>query len=231
MKYIFIVLMALLLMLPIVMAIVSEPIEIQPSVDFIEGSEYEAHIEIKLEDDIHDRTYMFQIRFNNTIINNLTDETEGVYVLFRNKPLTTDIIEFDIIREFGNQSELFDIINTCNEMANFSHLWELCIKQRTDFELQIANEMIYKINFSEMEGNLTTKFTNLESDYETYKSNKDAEILEKNERIGDLERHRQFGWGIGIIGFGVAIYLLNKYQGFGKRKQQIETEFPKDVSV
>ena len=223
----------MLLLIPIVMAVESTPIKIEPLIRLVEKSEYSANIEMELPGDIYSRTYTFEIRFNDTIINNSTNETEGVYVLEAGKTLTSqwESISFDIVKDFANQSELFDIITTCNEMANFSNLWELCIRQRTDFELQIANDMIYKINFSDMESNLTTKFTNLENVYETYKSNKDAEILEKNTRIGDLERHRQFGWGIGIISLGVAIYLLNKYTGFGKRKQQSENEFPKDVAV
>ena len=221
MKYIFIIM--ILLLIPNVIATEEQIITTDITLHFDKTANNEAIITISGENLQWSKT----INFDHTI--DTTDNSTNESIGFPNS--FVEELQIILLRELGNITDVRYEIFRCNEMANFSHLWELCIRQRTDFELMIANDMIYKTNFSEMEGNLTTKFTNLESEYETYKASKDAAMLVKDTRIEDLERHRQFGWGIGIISLGVAIYLLNKYQGFGKRKQQIETEFPKDVAV
>jgi len=131
------------------------------------------------------------------------------------------------------------VIDTCSKYLEnvtqtstwFHDSYNLCINQRQNFELQILNDMVNKTYHDEIETNLTTKFTNLESEYENYKNNKEMELKVNDERIVTLEKHRQWGWGLAIVGIGTALFTLNKYRGLGKRKQQIETEFPKDVAV
>lgn len=225
-----------LLILPMVLAIEEQFIDIGADVYFEKIDDDTANLRIAVEGYNSYRPSLMLSYFITHIgyVNDTTNTTYWIWNASKEgggelSKIATPIT-FTINKNLGNQSELFDIINTCNEMSNFSSLWELCMNQRLDLELQILNEMVNKTWHYDIETNLTTRLNNIETTYETYKTTKDAELEEKNKRIGDLERHRQYGWLIGIVGLIVAGYTLNKYVGWGKRKHQEQTEFPKDVS-
>ena len=135
--------------------------------------------------------------------------------------------------EVTNSSIVLEELETCRRFI--TNVTECYIKtnvyrDKYDSLFEDATKMVNKTLFDEIETNLTTKYDNLEREYETYKSNKDTEIKENQERIGDLETHRQWGIIGAISGIGIAIYLLNKYTGLGRRKHGEQTEFPKDVA-
>jgi hypothetical protein len=157
-------------------------------------------------------------------IDNRSNETKGFSDF-------TEELEVLMLRKFGNYSDVQYAINDFRQSANYSNLWKQCIDQRTEFELQIANEMINKSKHEKIENNLTTLYNDLKTTCEIDKSEKDTTIQNLESDKEDLQTGRTRWMYAGIIGIGLSIWLLNKYRGLGKRKHQMEGELPKDTSL
>jgi FlaA1/EpsC-like NDP-sugar epimerase len=229
------ILILMLLLISPIMAVQNVPISCIAEVKIDRQNENETNLIIIGED--HDQylnpnSFVFRIK-NNHSINSVTNLSEGIYVTNTNGetlPRSGTEIKIHISRELGNQSELYEIIDTCNNMANFSYKWEVCMETKNNVELQMVNQMINKTIAEQIETNLTRKIDTLEDSKRNMQTQKDIEIKDLKERIEELETHRQFGWGIGFVGLALSLYLGNKYTNFGKRKHQEQNELPKDVS-
>ncbi len=160
-----------------------------------------------------------------TTINNDTNQTIGLPSAW------IEDLEIILIRKFGNYTDVQYAIMECNKMANFSDKWEMCLEQRTYFELQILNEMVNKSDYENLENNLSIKIDEWKTKYSSDTSSKDTEITVLTEERDRLTSQKTRWQWIGIIGVCVAAYLGHKYKGWGKRKQEEETELPKDTSV
>ncbi len=181
--------------------------------------------------------YKYKIEYdpNSTNLNILKLNTSIGEFYSLNK--TTDNIIVALELTAGENPDV--VIDTCTKYLDnitqtsewFHNSYRLCIDQRNTFELQIVNDMVNMTHHNEITNNLTIERDTFESSYETLQKNKETEVATLQERIVELKRHRQYGWVIGIAGLGTSLYLLNKYKGLGKRKQQVETEFPRDVAV
>lgn len=166
-----------------------------------------------------------------TIFYNTTDETNATN---SNKGLDdawVENIEVILIRKLGNFTDALYKIAECNDMANFSNMWALCLKQRTNLELQLANDFINRSEYDSAIGNLTTEKDDWKSKFETTDRDKTITIsgLEKDKE--KLTSQRQMGWGVGIVGLIIGLYLLYKYKGWFRREQQEQKEFPRDTSA
>lgn len=159
------------------------------------------------------------------IYNNVTNQTQGLPTSW------VENLEIILIRTLGNYSEVQYAIIECNEMANFSSLWTMCIDQRTNLELQIANKMVNKTFHTDLINNLTLEKDRLEDGKKDLETTSSAEITKLSEKNEDLNKWNSRWKWIGIIGIGIGGYFLNKYKGWGKRKHHIEAELPKDVSI
>lgn len=229
MKYLYIVLM-ILLILPITLAVTEAPISCRAELRVNKIDENNINLIIVGEDNdefLNPNSFVYKIKYNSTV-NNITNSSEGLHIFDGDNnllPVRGTWINIIVSKQFGNTTDLFDIVETCNEMANFSAKWELCIKQRTDLELLIANELINKSDVD----NLTTEVSSLQSQYNDCSITKTSEVKKLNDEINELTKNRNWGFLIGGAGIVLALYFLNKYRGFGKRKHQEETEFPRDV--
>ena len=162
------------------------------------------------------------------LYNESIDNTTGEIIGF---DIWNEKIDLIFIRQLGNYTDVQFLILECNEMANFSNKWEKCIEQRNELMLSLENEMINKSEYYEMETNLTTQTEKYKNDYINFEKSKIEEITKLKSENETLKTHRQYGWGIGIVGFIVASYTLWKYTGFGKRKHQEEMEISRDTTI
>lgn len=226
MKLLFVFFM-MFLIIPGAIAIKEVPITTNAEIRIDRHSSTEIDLLIIGED--HDEffnpnSYVFKIRLNET-----GNESE-VMILDKNGnnlPKTGTWISISVSKQLGNVTEIFDIVNTCNDMANFSSKWWQCVEQRNALEVQIIDEMINKTSHENEVNNLTRDITNLEAE----KREKQNQINELKKEKDDLEKwNGRWKW-VGIIGIGIAGYFLYRYKGWGKREHQEQKELPKDVSI
>jgi len=197
-------------------SLIKVPIKIKWDVD----DKNTARIVIEAENLQWSRT----IYYNNTI-NKATNQSDGLPSSW------IEDLEIILIRKFGNYTDVQYAISECNKMANFSDKWAACLEQRTNFELQILNEMINISEHNNITTNLTTKIAEWKERYGSDTSSKDTEITAlTKERDTCSSQKTKWQW-IGVVGVAVAGYLGHKYKGWGKRKQEEETELPKDTST
>ena len=160
------------------------------------------------------------IYFNQTIPENLT-EPVGF------GPEWDEELEIIMLRRLGNYSDVQYAIIQCNQMANFSNEWRSCMDDRNVLELHIMDNMVNKTEYEGLEENITEQITSLNSQIST----KTSEITTLEEEKKKLEQQRQYGW-ILAIGAGIGLgYMLYTYKGWGKRKHQMQGEYPSDISV
>ena len=175
--------------------------------------------------------YKYKIEYDNNSTNLNILKLNTTIGEYYNLNKTTDNVLVALKLTAGEHPDI--VIDTCSKyLDNVTSASKRVNTYRDKYDklFEAATNMVNKTIHDEIEKNLTTKYSSLESEYETYKSNKDEEIKKLQERNGDLERHRQWGWGIGIFGGVGCLYLLNKYRGLGTRKHGEQQEFPKDVS-
>lgn len=160
------------------------------------------------------------VYYNNTY-DNSTNQTKGL------PDSWVEELELIMIRALGNYTDAQYAIVECNAMSNFSVRWEDCINQRTKLELEMLNQMVNKTFLEDIENNFTKKIDKLEKERNNLKTENDK----KAEEIQELNTWNSRWKVVGLVGFGVSLYFLNKYKGWFKRKQQEETELPKDTPL
>ncbi len=205
------------LILPLVLAegigdesIITTGIQVQ----FDTSNPEEARLIISGENLIWSKT----ITYNRTVLENHTTP-------FGFGEAWTENLEIIMIRRLGNYSDVQYAIIECNKMANFSREWRICVDQRERYEIQILNDMINKSEYESLKNNMTEQISSLEVD----RNSKDGEIDDLKSKNEELEGNKKRGWYLGIGGLAIGGWLLYKYKGWGKGKNQFEKEFPSDV--
>lgn len=137
-------------------------------------------------------------------------------------------LELIIIRDFGNISEISNLMDACKNNLNFTDKWQKCLESRLALEIDCIENKINKSNYDNCIANLTEQKNQFDINLVTTKNENENQIKTLTDERDSAQSSKS--WLIilvVVLGIG-CFYLANKAGLFRRGQTFKEREKPQD---